>query len=51
MKLITEEVQQVKFITEGKGSGKKCILKVFSFKETFATVMEECILWKLFPVK
>jgi hypothetical protein len=27
MKLITEEVQQVKFITEGKGSGKKMFIE------------------------
>jgi len=47
MKLITEEVQKVKFVTEGKGSNKKLYIEVFSYKEISRIEMVECILSKL----
>ena len=44
MKLITEEISQVKFITEGKGKKKLFASKVYFFKVVSKIVMEECIL-------
>tara|TARA_R100000773_G_C4112964_1_gene52191 strand:+ start:340 stop:495 length:156 start_codon:yes stop_codon:yes gene_type:complete len=51
MKLITEEVAKVKFITEGKGAKRKCTLKVSFFKEKSKTAMVECTLLILSLVK
>ena len=48
MKLITEEISNVKIITE-KVLVKNYILKEYFFKETLKTAMVECILWKLLP--
>ena len=44
MKLITEEVSNVKIITEGKGASKKLYIEgCFPSREILRTVMEECI--------
>ena len=43
MKLITEEISSVKFITEGKGAKKKMYMREFSFKGISKIVMGECI--------
>ena len=52
MKLITEEISNVKIIKEGrKDNLKDYTLREFSCKETLKIVMEECILWILFLVK
>ncbi len=50
MKLITEEVSQVKFITEGKGKGKKLYIESVFLQVVLKIVMGECIpltFWKM----
>jgi len=43
MKLITEEISKVEFITEGAGSDKKCYIKGISYRRSKSTVTVECI--------
>ena len=43
MKLITEEISQVKFITEKVVKEKDFVLRVYSFKVELKTEMGECI--------
>ena len=50
MKLITEEVSQVKFITEGKGKGKKLYIEGVFLQGGIKNRNGECILlifWKM----
>ena len=51
MKLITEEVTNVKIITEGKGAGKKLYIEGVFLQGNLKTVMEECIPWTHSPVR
>jgi len=45
MKLITEEVQQVEFIVEGKGATKKMFIEGTFLQGNMKIVMEENILF------